>query len=169
MSVMLPVKWKAFKFLCYLQFSISAIAYPIAVIFLLDDGNINEDFLGFLLVTIYFLTVLLNSILNLHILKRYFPNNLLIKKIRRAQNVGSFFLAIIILLLFIFLIGEISNNFPFINYDRPAKLYVCYSIFVLITSLYIWPLQLQIESYLRIRNSKKIKELITSIGNENLE
>ena len=161
----MPLKWKIFKAVNYFQFVSCIIVLGLSISQFKNPDNSTNGYLAMLAVLIFFLSLILNSLLNLYIIRKFFPDTPLSKKIVRLQNISTFFFSLVILGLLFLFIGEFSDNFPN-DYDRATTIILVFLFLVLVTSVFIWPVQLQLEAFLRRNNNKKIRNLINTIGEE---
>jgi hypothetical protein len=159
----MPTKWKIFKAVNYFQFISCLVVLGLAISQFTNADNEASGYLGLLAVCVFFLSLILNSLLNLYILRKFFPDTPLPKKIIRLQNISTFFFSLVILGLLFLFISEFTDDIPN-NYHRSMVITLVFLFLILVTSVFIWPVQLQLEAVLRRNSNKKIKSLINEIG-----
>lgn len=165
----MTAKWKAFKVVNYIQF-IFAIIF-IGFLFVGIVNNIGEEGLvwGLFFMALFYTPIIANCLINLFIIRKYFSDLILTPKIKRIQNIVTFFYVLDILALIFLFISEISDNMAystFSGYEKSWLLCLLLLFCIWLMSLFILPIQLQIGNTLRKNNNKKIKNLIDSIGEE---
>jgi hypothetical protein len=162
----LTTKWKIFRVLNYLQFILAIVLYSLLLLFFLEGNWNSSDTWVFLGITVVFLSLIFNSFLNIYILWRFFPSELIPQKTRRYHNFLSFFYTVDtlgLLLIFISTIGDFIRA-----EDKGWSFYVFTGIFIffVFSSPVIWYNQLIMDSYLKKIYNKKMKSLISSIGSD---
>jgi uncharacterized membrane protein len=162
----LTPKWKIFRALNYCQFIIAIFFYGLSLNWFFENGSSGTDYLLVLLLTLIFMTFILNSFLNLYIIRKFFPDELMPKKIIRFQNITTFFFTLGILALLIAVIAIASDGLTLKDANRRTLIFFIFLLFIALSSMIIWLFQLQLESLLRKNNFRKIKDMIYSIGRE---
>src|SRR5262245_46758523 len=106
------LEWKIFRLINYFQF-IACIIILCSLLAKVIDQRMDISGWGAVAIMIlFFSSVIFNSLLNLHILRKYFPDTLLPRKILRLQNICTFFFSIDILAMLFIVISETSDDIP---------------------------------------------------------
>lgn len=162
----MTAKWKIFKVVNYIQFIVAIIFLGLLFIGFLDNDGDEGTYWALFFLALFYIPIIVNCLINLFIIRKHFPNVSLTSKIKRIQNIVTFFYILDILGLLLLFISEISDNISISTYEKSAKLGLLLLLLILLMSLFILPLQFQLENLLRKNSSKKIKSLIDSIGEE---
>jgi hypothetical protein len=161
----LTTKWKIFLTANYAQLIVSILSMVAIIITMRDPAKAaampNEIY--------YFITsfisVCINSLLNIYIINRYFPDNPLSHNalsFLKVMRIIMIILTGLLLILSIATLYYISSMTVEINWRYVTIVTVFNSLFLL--CLYTTILQFQIGRYLRRKNAGKIDLLIESIG-----
>jgi hypothetical protein len=159
----MPVRWKIFAIANY----ICLIGYGFLLFkFLQFYLEVDEKFDSEWLLTLLSLSILVtNSLLNIVIFHRYFPNRVLSSNLKKLILLAGILFAIALSLILFSLYKEINE---FDSDDEPSFRYfiLFVSILVTITGLFILASQFVISRYLEKSNKVKIDNLLENIGKE---
>jgi hypothetical protein len=158
----LTIKWKFFLVINYLLLVLNILSL-IAFVASINKGS-NEPIVIYFL-GIVFLVICIASALNIYIINRFFPDNLLTSKTARFLNIIRILMILVTVLL---LSGSVVGIY--VSFDRTNGpntgdiLGIIYFALLFLLCLFINILQFQIPRYLINQNAGNINQLIDSIG-----
>jgi len=122
----------------------------------------------YFLVTIILLTLCFNSLTNITVVNRYFPDSILkpsIKILVKILGIINLILSICLLVFFSFgLLTELKKRTAREGYE--FILFVVFCLLLFMIGLFTAILQLQMNNYLTKKNKDKLDSLINLIGKE---
>lgn len=162
----LPIKWKLFHFANYVQLFSFLLLFGLVLKTLSDQKMLAE----FVLLSVLFCTglflIIVNYVLNLYIIYKYFPNRTF-----QGKTATFYFIATIIhllllagfLLLCLFALNEELNADTGDNTGM-IMLFILFTLFL--TGLFILIMQFQVKKFLEAGQKKSIDTLIENIGSK---
>ena len=158
---MLPLKWKIFRVINFIHLFFSFVLFILMLKFIVDSRfSLPESLFVLPIIAIGF-----NCYLNLHVVRRFFPDKLLPDQVKNFKNV-LFILNIFIALALIgvLIIGAESEFSSESSDDISGKIALAVFFLMCIEQIYILILQFQISDFLKDNYRNKIETLIDSIG-----
>ena len=165
----MPVKWKIFAVLNIIHFMFNAFNYVSFCVFYfsvelseLTPGN----WLGFFIVSLFFLILIGNNLANQYILKQFFPDGEITRSARIIHNVSGFFYTLFVFLLLLLFINVTTDNIPgtFGGLGNTTDWFLGFHLFAGMTLLVM---QYGLKSSIDKLHDRKIAESIKNIGDIN--
>ena len=159
----LTTKWKLFHVTNYVLLVLNFISL-IAFFFSIFNGTDTPVVIYSL--GIIFVLIFISSIINIYIINRFFPDQILPIKTAKTLNI----VRIVMILVTVFLFAACAVG-VYVSFDRENgpglgdTLGITYFILFFLLCLFTNILQFQIPEYLKKENAGKISSLIESIGN----
>jgi len=164
---MLPLKWKVFRVLNYLQliFAIGVIGLIIYSSSITRRGLDDGSAFTYLFIA-SFILMAASAILNIYITNRNFPDKPLASYTNTLHYFFLLFGIIINISLFILLIIGVRDTYN--NEYVPGSVWFVLSIFILIWLINFWVIinQFQVKPFIRKNYQSNFSSLIDSIGKE---
>ena len=161
---MIPLKWKLYRVSNYLLLVSGSIIFLrfLQQSILDPTTNVYAIFFGIIL-----FLMILQSVVNLVIMAKTFPNKQLTLR-KYYWHIFATFCNSVIALAFIYF--TVSEVLPELGKEQPYKLLLFIALgiflFLIANSIFVLICQLNIKSYLRKNNANLIKSMIDSIGEE---
>lgn len=162
----MPVKWKIFSILNIVLFMLNAFIYVVACILFFSNEISKltfENWLGFLILSLFFLILIGNNLANQYILKKFFPDGEITRNTRRIHNITGFFYSLFVILLLLLFINVTTDNITE-TFGDPTRATDWFLGFHLFGGMALLIMQYGLKSSIDKLYYRKIAESIKKIG-----
>jgi hypothetical protein len=164
--MLLPFKWKLFRFVNYFMALIFLIFLCFLVNFFIKDSIEADAILWVILIIIGIVSIILNSIFNLYVSYKFFPDKILQGKPKSIYIISTILYSIALIGLLALSLFGLNEELNESSEDKTGLIAVIVLFFLFAIGCYIFIMQLLVRKFLIVNYKKTITSLIDSIGDE---
>ena len=162
----LPFKWKLFRITNYLMAFIFLIFLCLLINSIIRDNIEGDTISGVILAMIGIVTIILNSLFNLFLSYKFFPNKILQGKTKGIYIISTILYSIVLIGLLALSLFGLNEELKEPDEDKTGLTAAIVLLSLFAIGCYIFIMQLLVRKFLEVNYKKSINTLIESIGEE---